>query len=287
MESIKYEQKNTIDLLELFKFIKERKKILYLVTGFITAVTFFYIFLFAKPIYEVKAMIEIGKIGTGTKEETPLDTTIDIKQKLEYLHGVHSKKNKTFPKLKTIIISKNSKNIFSIIVQGRDNTSASKYINDIVHQIENDYTNKLKSYVHTQKELIQLTKHDIQVNEENLKQIQKTFQNYSKKILNLTKKDAALAGIYTIQISQNQVQQQELQSMLSNLKTKIFKLKLSISTLRISKTHIVGKVEILDDPIKPKKILTIIMSFITGLMLSLLLIFLLESLHGIQARGKQ
>ena len=280
MENNIYRNEDSIDLRELLKTIKKRKKIIYLVTGAITTLALLYAFILAKPVYEVNAMIEVGKIGSGTKDEAPLDDIVDIKQKLEYLHGVHSKKKKTYPKLKSITVSKKSQSIFSIIVEGRDNTSATKHINKIVQQVENNYTDKVKSYMNTKKELILLTEHDIEISETNLEQIQNTLQNYNEKILNLTEKDAALAGIYTIQISQNQTQTQALQSRISALKSKVFNLKLDISPLRISKTHIVGQVEVVDKPVKPKKALTVIVAFITGLMLSIFLIFLLEFFSG-------
>jgi capsular polysaccharide biosynthesis protein len=284
LEHTEYRQEETIDLRELLHTIKKRKKLIYFITGTITALALLYAFVLAKPVYEVKAMIEVGKIGAGTKDESPLDDIADIKQKLEYLHGVHSKKKKIYPKLKLITVPKKSQSIFSILVEGRDNSSATTYINKIVEQVEKNYADKVKSYISTQKELISLTEDDIVVSEKNLQEIQDSLKNYHKKILNLSEKDAALAGIYTIQISQNQSRLQGLQSRISALKTKLFNLKLDISPLRINQTHIVGKVEVLDKPVKPKKALTVIVAFITGLMLSLFLIFFLEFLGNIKEK---
>jgi len=282
LEKTPYIQEDTIDLRELLQTIKKRKKLIYLITGAITVLAILYAFVLAKPIYEVKAMIEIGKIGAGTKDETPLDDIRDTKQKLEYLYGVHSKKKSNYPKLKAITVPKNSQSIFSITVAGRDNSSATSYINKIVQQVEKNYADKVQSYTSTQKELISLTEEDIVVSEKNLQEIQDSLKNYHEKILNLSEKDAALAGIYTIQVSQNQSRLQGLQSRISGLKTKLFNLKLDISPLRINQTHIVGKVEVLDKPVKPKKVLIVLVAFITGLMLSIFLIFFLKFLSGLK-----
>ena len=282
MEQTPYIQEDTLDLRELLQTIKKRKKLIYLITGSITALALLYAFVVAKPLYEVKAMIEIGKIGAGTKDETPLDDIRDTKQKLEYLYNVHSKKKSAYPKLKAVTVPKKSQSIFSITVAGRDNNSATTYINKIVEQVEKSYADKVKNYTNTQKELINLTEEDIVISEKNLQEIQDSLKNYHKKILHLSEKDAALAGIYTIQVSQNQSRVQGLQSRISGLKTKLFNLKLTISSLRISQTHIVGEVEVLDKPVKPKKVLIVLVAFITGLMLSVFLIFFLEFLSGIK-----
>ena len=282
MEPTEYINRDVIDLRDLVQTIKKGKKLIYMIAGAITLLAILYAFVLAKPLYEVKAMIEVGKIAAGTKEETPLDNLADFKQKFEYLHGIHSKKKRAYPRVKVMTIPKKSKSIFALIVESRDNESAITFIEKITHQIENDYAKKIESYIHTQKELILLTESDINVNKQNLHNIDATLKNYNEKILTITKEDAALAGLYTIQISQNQLQAQTLQSRISTLKTKVFNLKLSIEPLRITKTHIVGNVEILDKPIKPKKALIVIVAFITGLMLSIFVVFFLAFLKGLK-----
>ena len=49
-----------------------------------------------------------------------------------------------------------------------------------------------------------------------------------------------------------------------------------MSPLKIHKTAIVGNIEELDKPVKPKKTLIVVVAFITGLMLSIFLAFFLE-----------
>ena len=278
------QQNNTeiIDLRELFKTLQKRKKFIYIFTALVTVFAIIYAYILAKPVYEVRAMIQIGKIYAGTKDETPLDNLEDIKQKLQYLYGVNGKKGRNYPRVKSIIIPKNSKSIFAIVVEGRDNESATSRITKVTQALENNYAQKIKTYMDTQKELIALTQHDIIQSQKNLDDIQDTLKDYNKKILNITKKDAALAGLYTIQISQNQSRLSEIQSRISMLKTRYFDLKLSIAPLRITRTHIIGSVEVLNKPIKPKKALIVTVSFITSLMLSLFLAFFLEFISGLK-----
>ena len=107
MENI---QNDVIDLKELFGVISKRKKLIYSITILITLLAIAYAYLLAKPVYQVQTMIEVGKIN-----ETPLDTTLmRLKQKLEYLYGVTSKKKRDYPRVKSITVGKKSKSVFSM-----------------------------------------------------------------------------------------------------------------------------------------------------------------------------
>jgi len=282
LENNTYRNENTIDLRELWQTLKERKRLIYVLTIAITVLAIFYAYILAKPVYQVQAMIEVGKIEAGTKNEAPIANINDIKQKLEYQYGVYSKKGQNFPRLKSIALTKKSKNIFSIVVEGRDNDSAKEYINNLVEKLEATYAKKVEMYISTQQSLISLSQEDIVVTENTLDSIRTSLKNYNEKILNITQKDAALAGLYAIQIGQNQTQLQELQLRISKLKTNVFNFKLSITPLRITETHIVGEVEVLDKPLKPKKALIVIVAFITGLMLSIFLAFFLSFIRGLK-----
>jgi len=282
LEQKEYSNTDEIDLRELLQTIKKRKKLIYAITGAITLLAILYAFMFAKPVYEVRAMIEIGKMNAGTKNETPLDNIEDVKQKLGYLYGVNSKKKRVYPRVKSITVSKKSNSIFTIIVEGHTNAESLARIDAVVEKLEKSYALKVKTYIDTQKELILLTQKDIEITEKNLENVKKTLTDYNEKVLHITQKDAALAGLYTIQISQNQTRLQGLQSRISGLKTKEFNLKLSIAPLRITQTHIIGNVEMLDKPVKPKKALMVIVAFITGLMFSIFLVFFLSFLRGLK-----
>ncbi|MCF6173969.1 MAG: Wzz/FepE/Etk N-terminal domain-containing protein, partial [Campylobacteraceae bacterium] len=214
MENRTIQNSDTIDLRELFQTIAKRKKLIAFITLLFVLLAGLYLYT-AKPVYQVKAMIEIGKLQAGTKDETPLDRVGDIKQKLEYIYGVKSKKKRTYPKVKSINTNKQSKSILSIVVEGYSNKEAFQFIETIVQNIETTYKTKVDTFIDTQKELIALTNNDIKTAQENLKQLQDSLKDYNQKIMNLSTQDAALAGIYTIQISQNQERAQELQSSIS------------------------------------------------------------------------
>lgn len=277
---------DVIDIKEVFQILSARKKLIWLSTLLFVLVSMMYVFT-VKPVYQVQAMIEMGKLEAGTQDEKSLDNVVDIKQKLEYIYGVKSKKKRDLPKVKSIGLNKHAKNVFSIMVEGHSNEDAKAFVDEIIRKIEKEYSDQIASYIDTQKELISLMQTDIKVAERNLKKIDTTLTDYSQKIMNLTTADAALAGIYTIQISQNQTQSQELQATISALKAKVYSLKLMMTPLRIKKTHIIGEMEVLDTPVRPKKALIIVISFIAGLLFSIFLVFFLNFIAEITRTEKK
>jgi len=223
-------------------------------------------------------MIEVGQI-----DAKPIDDINDIKQKLSYKYHVTTKGRKIeLPRVKTISVPKNSKSILSLIIHSNNNKEGVKYIQTVIGKIEAQYKEKTDAYTKIQKELIALIREDIRENSESLTQMKNELDDYSQKIISLKSEDAALAGIYALQIGQKQNQLQDLKKYISELKAKEQELELSITPFMIKPTHIVGEIETLENPIKPKKKLIVIVAFISGLMLSVFLAFFLEFIGNIR-----
>ncbi len=281
--NIQYVQQDTIDLRELFSVLRKRKKLIWSITGILTLLAIVYVLFIARPVYEVKTMIEVGQI-----DAKPIDDVNDIKQKLSYEYRVNVKdKNIKLPRVKAISVPKKSQSIISLIIHGYSNEEATKYIQTVIKKIESQYKEKTDAYMKNQKELIKLIQNDIDINTKNYEAMKKDLDAYSQRIILLKSKDAALAGIYVLQIGQKQTQLIELQKYISELKNKKEELKLSITPLMMKPTHIVGEIETLKGPVKPKKKLIVIVAFITGLMLSIFLAFFLEFMTGIIKNTKE
>ena len=263
-----YIQQDTIDLRELFTILKKRKKLIWSITGLFTLIAIAYTIM-AKPVYEVKSMIEIGQI-----DGKPLDNINDIKQKLSYKYKIGIQKE--FPRVETISIPRNSKSILAINIRGYSNDEAIIFIKTVISYIKSTYQDKIKAYISDQKELINNIQKDIQNTTKTLQFLTKELNNYSQHKLALQEKDPILSSINAIQIAQSQTQLVDLQNLISELRKTEQELKLSLSPLKMKLTKVVGEIEVLEDPIKPKKKLIIAVAFITGLMLSVFLVFFLE-----------
>jgi uncharacterized protein involved in exopolysaccharide biosynthesis len=267
----KFIQENTLDIRDLFTIFKKRKKLIWSITGIFTLIAIVYTIM-AKPVYEVKSMIEIGQI-----DGKPLDDINDIKQKLSYQYKINTKGiEKELPRVESISIPKNSKGIFSLSIDGYSNDEAIKYIQTVISHIENTYQDKIKAYISSQKELITNIQKDIQNTTKTLQSLTKELNNYSQRMLILQEKDPTLSSIYAMQIAQSQTQLIDLQNLISELKNKEQELKLSLTPVKMKPTKVVGEIEVLENPIKPKKKLIIIVAFITGIMFSVFLVFFLE-----------
>ncbi len=267
-----------IELKELFAILKSYKKLIAGVTVLFILFALTYIYFIAKPVYAVKTMIEVGQI-----EGKPIDNVNDIQQKLAYEYRINIKENKIkFPRVETINVANKSKNIIFMTIYGHSNEEAVKYIQTVIRKIETDYKEKTDAYTNSQKKLIKFTQENIKKNRINLIEIEKELNNYNQEIISLKSKDIPLTGIFTLQIGLKQTELQNLKTHIFELKNKEQGLKLSISPLMMKPTHIEGDIEILEKPVKPKKKLIVIVAFITGLMLSIFLIFFLEFLRGMK-----
>ena len=269
---------DVIDLRELFAVLKRRKKLIGAVTAVLTILAIIYAYFVVKPVYEIQSTIELAQIGNK-----PLQDANDIKQKLETVFEVNVKGKKIiYPIVKSIDLPKKTKNIIVIKIQGRDNNSSFKKLESIVDHLVSTQNNELNNYISTQEKKLTLSKQNVKqilsVNQNNIKVI----ESYQNKLLQISKEDAALAGIYSIEISRKQTEINDFDEKIFALKNKINDIELSLSPSNIKSTQTIGKALILDQPVKPKKKLIVIVAFITGLMLSVFLAFFLEFIGGMK-----
>ncbi len=270
-----YIQEDKIDIRELFSVLKRRKNLIWSVTGLFTLLALIYVFV-AKPVYEVKVAIELAQIN-----KKPVQDTIDLKQKVEIVFEVNVKgKEIVFPLVSSVSLPKKTKNIMIIQAQGYANDTAKQKLQEVANFIISIQDKEMNSYTNIQKKRLTLVMEDINRNKQLSIEIKKGINNYENMLLNISKQDAALAGIYAIEIGKKQTELNEATSEVYALKNNKNDLELSISPLKMQKATIIGKIEVLDKPIKPKKKLIVIVAFITGLMLSIFLAFFLEFIRG-------
>lgn len=271
-----YMEEDKIDLRELFSILKRRKIMILVMTTFFTILAIVYSLFIAKPVYAVKSMIEVGQINNK-----PIDNIHNIQQKLSYEYKVNATGVKRgLPLVKSISTTKKSNNILSIVIHGNNNKEAVKYIETVIKKIETDYKEKTDAYTDNQELLIKLVQNNIKENRVNLLHMKKELDDYNQKIISLKSEDAALAGIYALRIGQKQTQLQDLKKYISELKTNEQELKLSITPLMMKPTQIVGEIETIEKPVKPKKKRIVIVAFITGLMFSVFLAFFLTFIQA-------
>lgn len=269
---------DVIDLRELFLILQKRKKLILITTIAVTLFAIIYVYFIVNPVYEVKATIQSAQIN---KEQ--VEDIIDLKERLGIIYISDTNE---LPLLKQITIPKETTSLLMLETQGYCNPTAEKKLQEVISYVAKQQDKELQSYISMQNKKLALTINDVQRNQKLITKIQKNIDNYENKLLNISKQDAALAGIYTIEIGKKQTELNNATAKIYALQNAINGIELSISPMKIKKTSIIGKITMNDHPIKPKKKLTIIVAFITGLMLSIFLAFFLEFLSGIKKQEK-
>ena len=140
-------EEDEIDLVELLRTLKRRRKIIYKVTGAITLLAIIYV-LFKTPLYEVKANMRIGFIG----EKLLVDPTTLAKTLQSVYHtdepDFKSKElNASGAYVDAVNTNRKVKNFLEIITYGLDNDKAIAKTKELVSYTQKEYQPKLDQYI--------------------------------------------------------------------------------------------------------------------------------------------
>ncbi len=248
------------------------------VTGILTLLAIVYAFFIATPVYQTVAQIKLAQI-----DKKPVDDTNNLKQELETIFEANAKHKKNeFPLVKSITIPKGTSNMLTVQTQGHDNDSTEKKLLSVVEYIIAHQSKDLDNYTKTQKRKLTAVKDNLKQESKLLLSSKESISDYQKKLLTISEYNAALAGIYSIEMGEKQDQIKSLTDQIFRLKNSINDIEDSLAPFKIKNVEIIGKIEKSEKPIKPKKKLIVIVAFITGLMLSVFLAFFLEFLGGMK-----
>ena len=312
----KYLQEDEIDLRELFKTILDKKVFIVIFTLVITILAAIYAYN-KTPIYEAKALVEIGEYkqnnpisGTGITK-TSIDDAAILEKKLTTLYVDMEKnlKDKT-SEISNIAIVKGLKNFLEIKSEATSNEDAKNEILKVLRFVQGEHE-KILDDVKKQKEM-ELRNIDLQISDiksrtvalidkklensaktlENLQEQLKLVDENLKKIDTLNPSLAALKLMekkdITTSINTLTVQNFELESKKDELlTTSLYKLEenkkiieLSLLPHNYKNTQIVGEIMTNDFPAKPKKSLIVAVAFVTGFILSIFLVFVIQFIQG-------
>jgi uncharacterized protein involved in exopolysaccharide biosynthesis len=274
-KEMQYIEEDTIDLRELWKTLMKRKILIVGLTAIVTILATAYALL-VKPVFQVSTNMELAYISGEPAVDLP-----SLIHKLNVLYEVGEKgTHKELPVISSIDIPKKVKGIINIQAQGYDNISAEKKLEEIIDYIQAWQDKEVDIYISKQKKMLVSIAEELKDKSEMIEEIKKFMSNYQNKILNISKQDAALAGVYTIEIGKKQTELQNSFNQIYNLKNKKSDIEFSISQLKLKKAGQIGKIKVLDYPVKPKKKLIVVVAFITGLFFSVFLVFFLEFIHN-------
>ena len=312
----KYLQEDEIDLRELFKTILDKKVFIVIFTLVITILAAIYAYN-KTPIYEAKALVEIGEYkqnnpisGTGITK-TSIDDAAILEKKLTTLY-VDMLKNidDRTSEITSIALAKGLKNFLEIKSEATSNEEAKNEILKVLTFVQVEHE-KILDDAKKQREL-ELKNIDLQISDiksksvalidkkleigtktlENLQEQLKLVDENLKKIDTLNPSLAALKLMekkdITTSINTLTVQNFELESKkdellttsLYNLEENKKIIELSLLPHNYKNTQIVGEIMTNDFPAKPKKSLIVAVAFVTGFILSIFLVFVIQFIQG-------
>ncbi|PRM90485.1 hypothetical protein CJ671_02530 [Aliarcobacter cryaerophilus] len=304
MQENRYLQEDEIDLRELFKIIWDKKIFIILFTIVVTVLAGIYAYS-KTPIYEAKALIEIGEYKINNTSKNFVDDSSNLEKKLSTLFVDMEKnlKDKT-SQISNISIVKGLKNFLEIKSEATSNEDAKNEIIKVLNFVQNEHE-KILDDVKKQKEM-ELRNIDLQISDIKLKSvalIDKKIENNIKNLKsleeqlklvdeNLKKIDSlnpSLAALklmdkkdITNSINTISIQNFELESKkdvllttsLYNLEENKKIIELFLLPHNYKNTQIVGEIITNDFPVKPKKSLIIAVAFVSGFIISIFLVFL-------------
>ncbi|MFA6740729.1 MAG: GNVR domain-containing protein [Arcobacteraceae bacterium] len=293
-----------IDLRELFQIIWNKRMLIIFFTLFITIISGVYIY--SKPsIYEVKSYVEIGFI-----DKEILEDSNTLEQKLRVIFSIDDF-NIELNSLENGIVSsirqiKNVKNLLEIKTEAYSNEVAVTKNKEVLNYLQNLYEPKIEQYKVILNNNILDTKREIDYIQEKIKSIYEkiilntdSLNNYTKEVNKLNKilesdKSSSSSLVISIQLLNNQNLIANTQNEIKDLELKIIELKTKTTQLNekieilsfkkseqnLSNMKLVGEYILNNNPIRPKKSLTITVSFVTGFIVSIFLVFLLNFINN-------
>ena len=312
MQENRYIQEDEIDLRELFKIIWDKKIFIILFTLAITVLATVYAYI-KIPIYEAKALLEIGEYKINNTSKNFVDDASNLEKKLSTLFVDMEKnlKDKT-SEISNISVVKGLKNFLEIKSESTSNEEAKNEILKVLTFVQNEHE-KILDDVKKQKEM-ELRNIDLQIadiksksvalidkkienNIKNLKSLEEQLKQVDENLKKIDSLNPSLAALklmekrdITNSINTITIQNFELESKKDELlTTTLYKLEESKKIIELSllphnykNTQIVGEIMTNDFPTKPKKSLIVAVAFVTGFIISIFLVFFIQFIQGIR-----
>ncbi|MCT7612972.1 Wzz/FepE/Etk N-terminal domain-containing protein [Aliarcobacter butzleri] len=312
MQNQKYLQDDEIDLKELFKTIWSYKKFILIFTFIVTVLSIIYVSL-KTPVYEVTALVEVGSYKTESGQDIIIDNADNLSKKLTtiFIDLRKNVENKDF-EITKIVTVKGMKNFIEISSEASSNTQAIEGLNEVIEHIKSEHTKLLDDV--KEKNEFQLKNISLlikNIEDDQLVNIEKKIELYNQNIVsleqqmtsvtetlkNINKLDPSISALKLMEkrdisnaIISNKSNLYDLIEKKENLVNveinKLLDRKKILETLslphNLKNSEVVGSILVNEYPIKPKKSLIVVVSFVTGFILSIFLVFFIEFIRALK-----
>ncbi len=274
---IKSNNQDEIDLKDVWKIVIKRKYYIVLITLGVTFLAIFYAYT-KKPTYEAKALFEVGYYSSGYgSANTLLENPSILVKRIEVEH-INNRSEKEEATLEQVFIPKGSNNFIELVTHASSNDEAVQKIIMIEQEIKERHQVLLDSYLSFMRQKMEniQTQRDELVVEKNL--LNELIIEKAKSIDKIAQNNPAVAAIYSIDLNSKSSELALLKSKIYALNAQLTEFSNSVLTNNIKPTMMIGNITMNKYPIKPKKSIIVVVAFISGFILSLFSIFLIEFL---------
>ena len=261
--------------------LTRRPRLILGITAFMTLCAILYAFVIATPIYEAQAMIQVGKINGNLVE--PIKST---REKLAFTHQLDSwGDSKKLPLVSSAVVVAGQTDLLLIKTIGLSNEDAVKLLHTkadaLIKRQNKDVEKAQKAY----KTTIKNSEFQLKSAQTSIKELRRNIADYDRKVLELNKNDVALLGTYFLELWKIRANIEKNQQWIGSASHHLDRARLMLVDTK--SPQLVDKILTSDKPAKPRKALIVTVGFVSGLLLSLLIVFFLDFLHEmIEKRAK-
>ena len=308
-----YIQEDEIDLRELWKTLVKRKNFIIIFTAIVTILAIVYA-LAKTPIYEARALVEIGNYrlyNNNTNNRASLDNGSQLAKKLNILF-IDSKKNIKDRQawIESISVPKGSKDFIEIVAYGISNELAKQEVQKVVKYIRQKHQKilddvKKRRTVEINNIVLKIENiknRTIPLLDKKIKVQEQTLLNFKSQIKQISNNIQKIEDIKPVLTALKLMEKRDLTTFVIKLNTQLMDMRdkrdrlltTDIAKLRENKmlieslllpynyknSNVVGDILLNDYPVKPKKKLIVIVAFVTGLILSIFIVFFLEFIES-------
>jgi LPS O-antigen subunit length determinant protein (WzzB/FepE family) len=309
-----------IDLRDLFKTVWDRRIFILVFTFLVTLLAIVYLII-KTPIYEVKALLEIGSYkteivnnqGQTSIETVNLDDANELSKKLSmiFIDLKKNEKDKEF-EITKINLSKGMKNFIEVSSESTSNDLGIKGLNEIITYAKDIHSKLLKDV--KEKNDLEIKNIDSlisNIQNDKIVNINKKIELYDQNIINLEEQMKSvietLKNMNTLDYSITALKLMEKRDISNEIITnktnlydlieekenlinidlnKLLERKKLLETLSLphnfKNTEIVGNILTDDNPIRPKKALIIVVAFVTGFIFAIFVVFFMQFVNAMR-----
>ncbi|TDY02668.1 Wzz/FepE/Etk N-terminal domain-containing protein [Thiohalophilus thiocyanatoxydans] len=240
-----YYPDDEISLIDLWNTLMRRKKIVIAVFALVIVVAVIYLLL-TKPVYESRAMIQVGQVGSvGDVEEFS-----EMKQRLLAESPVLDS------------VEKKSNNTATLVVTNTDRETSQEQLDKIVNNLLDKHRNRF---------------HDLSSPvKERRDTLQRRLSGFEHQLDELDLQINRLRADQPVQAAVLMIEKGNIIRATPELEERLAELEQALSEPRTQQTEMVGEIVSPENPIKPKPGLVMALSIILGLMLGIFAAFFAE-----------